>query len=116
MNHRYSYDDWRLFNTVANFHHNTIGGVRVRVAGDRITVSYHETDFFQYDRRTGYWRVDTYGNTRPWFVAKVNACLHAINAEVRMFVEHGRAGAVHASGFAAYGISWFNNRFYKIGV
>ena len=110
--HRYTKEDWRLYRAVSRFKHDQIGRVNVSVVGGRISVSYNGTTFFQYDPAQDYWRVDSWGNTRPWFVAKVNACLHAINADARAFVENCGLCVVHVSGFAAYVVKWFNNRFY----
>lgn len=115
MKHRYSHEDWRLYKAVSRFKHDRIGKVDITVHDNRLTVAYNAVVFFQYDRKDGYWRVDSWGNNRGWFVEKVNACLHAINSECRAFLENGRLGVVHRSGVAAYGVKWFNNRFYMRG-
>lgn len=112
--HRFIYEDFRLYNAVKGFHHDRIGSCQVHIVGDRLSVYYKDVKFFEYDRKTGYWRVDSWGSRRPWLVEKMNACLSAINAEVRAFLdERQHFCCVHANGIVAYNINYFNNRFYE---
>jgi hypothetical protein len=109
--HRYSYWDWRLYNAIKSGKSERIGSAAVVARNGFLYVSYNNVVFFTYCKGGEYWRVDTWGNTRRWFVDKVNCCLHAINAPCRVFVNLERKlSVVDANGVACHNVKWFNNQ------
>ena len=112
-NHRYTKHDWRLYNAVAKFKPLKDGLVSVEVRGDWQTVRCYGNAIFRRNAVTQYWEAATWGCNRHWLFEKVNACLHAVNADVRLYEEGRRFALVRAGGASMRYRDSFNSEVFK---
>ena len=85
MKGRYDRHDLKLFNAVRRFKHLHDGCIDIITFGCMLEVYCYGRVMFRYSRRNGYWEAATWGCRKRWWVDKVNACLHAVNATVRLY-------------------------------
>lgn len=112
-NHRYTRHDWRLFNAVAKFKPLKDGIISIEVRGDWQTVRCYNNIIFHRNAATLYWEAATWGCTHYWLLEKINACLHAVNADVRLYKDGCRFALVRADGASRRYRDSFNSEIFK---
>ena len=110
---RYTKHDWRLFNAVAKFKPLRDGIILVSVRGDWQEVSCYGNVIFRRNATSHYWEAATWGSTHDWLLAKINACLHAVNANMRLYADGRRFNIVSADGATRKFRDSFNSEVFK---
>ena len=98
MKGRYDAHDLKLYNAVRRFKHLHDGCIDVITLGSTLEVWCYSRLMFRYSRRNGYWEAATWGCRKRWWMDKVNACLHAVNATMRLYSDVYGFRVVHADG------------------
>ena len=88
------------------------GLCQVRVNGRYLSVFVYGARIFSHDRENGYWEASSCGMNRPWMRDKMNACLSAIGAPVRVYTdERGKFWLTTATATVGDGRRFNSTRF-----